>query len=252
MTSLTQSDIVAGLCDLGLYTGCNVLVHSSLSSFGHVEGGADTVIDALLEVVGESGTVIVPTLTGSESLNADNPPVFDAVKSACWTGRIPETFRQRSNAIRSLHPTHSAAAIGANAVTLTQDHLDSATPCDALSPYGKLPTLPDSFILLIGVTHISNTTFHHVEEVVGVDYHIQPGFVKAKILAGGREIVRHLMIHAYGTKRDFDIMESLYLERGIQHNGVIGNATLRLINAQKMVDLTIQCLQADKRILCAR
>lgn len=250
MPSLTQADIAAGLRDLGLYAGCNVLVHSSLSSFGHVEGGADSVINALLDVVGESGTVIVPTLTGSELLNADNPPIFNPVNSVCWTGKIPETFRQRFNAIRSLHPTHSVAAIGANAVTLTQDHLDSVTPCDALSPYGKLPSLPDSFILLIGVTHISNTTFHHVEEIVGVDYHLQPGFVQAKILADGREITRHLMLHAYGTPRNFDIMEPLYLERGIQQNGMIGSATLRLIQAQKMVDLTIQAVQADKRILC--
>jgi aminoglycoside 3-N-acetyltransferase len=252
MPSVTQSDIATGLRKLGLYTGCNVLVHSSLSSFGHVEGGADAVIDALLEVVGESGTVIVPTLTGSERLNADNPPIFDPINSACWTGRIPETLRQRFNAIRSLHPTHSVAAIGAHAVTLTQDHIDSATPCDALSPYGKLPTLPDSFILLIGVSHHSNTTFHHVEEVAGVDYHIQPGFAKATILAGGREITRHIMLHAYGSLRNFNIMETLYLERGIQQNGMIGNATLCLINARKMVDLTIQCLRADKRILLAR
>jgi aminoglycoside 3-N-acetyltransferase len=252
MASLNQSDIVSGLRELGLYTGCNVLVHSSLSSFGHVAGGADTVIDALLDVVGESGTVIVPTLTGSERLSADNPPVFDPVNSPCWTGRIPETFRQRSSAIRSLHPTHSVAAIGANATMLTQDHLDSVTPCDMLSPYGKLPTLPDSFILLIGVTHISNTTFHHVEEITGVDYHMQPELVKAKIIVEGREITRHLMIHAYGTQRNFDIMETLYLERGIQRNGVIGNATLRLINARKMVDLTVQCVQANHRILCAR
>lgn len=251
MPSLTQSDIADGLRDLGLYIGCNVLLHSSLSSFGHVEGGANAVIDALLDVVGESGTLIVPTLTGSELLNADNPPIFDPVNNKCWTGHIPETFRQRSNAIRSLHPTHSAAAIGANAITLTQDHIDSVTPCDARSPYGKLPTLPDSFILLIGVTHISNTTFHYIEEIAGVDYHIQPGFVRAKIIVDDHEIIRHLMLHAYGTKRDFDIMEPLFLERGVQQNGIIGSATLRLVNAQKMVDLTIQSLQADKRILCA-
>jgi len=252
MPSLTQSDIAAGLRDLGLYAGCNVLVHSSLSSFGHVEGGADSVIDALLEVVSESGTVIVPTLTGSERLNAENPPIFNPVSSAGWTGRIPETFRHRSNAIRSLHPTHSVAAIGANAVTLTQDHMDSVTPCDALSPYGKLPRLPDSFILLIGVTHTSNTTFHHVEEAAGLDYHMQPGFAKATIIASDREITRHLILHAYGTPRNFDIMEPLFLERGIQQNDIIGAATLRLINAQKMVDLTLQCVKADKHILCAR
>jgi aminoglycoside 3-N-acetyltransferase len=250
--TLTQADLAAGFRDLGLYVGCNVLVHSSLSSFGHVEGGADVVIDALLEVVGSAGTVIVPTLTGSEYLSAANPPVFDPATSACWTGRIPETFRQRPDAVRSFHPTHSVAAIGANAACLTQDHINSVTPCDDLSPYGKLPTLPDCYILLIGVTHLRSTTFHYVEEAVGVHYHLQPGFVRARIIIEGIELTRHLMIHAYGMARDFDIMEPLFIERNIQHISQIGDATVRLVDAKAMVDLTTRCLRADNTILCAR
>jgi aminoglycoside 3-N-acetyltransferase len=248
---LTQSDLASGFRDLGLYVGCNVLVHTSLSSFGHVEGGADSVIDALLDVVGSAGTMIVPTLTGSEDLSAANPPIFDPATSACWTGRIPETFRQRSDAIRSFHPTHSVAAIGANADFLTQDHINSVTPCDDLSPYGKLPTLPDCYILLIGVTHIRSTTFHHVEEVVGVEYHLQPGFVRARIIIEGIELTRHLMLHAYGADRNFDIMEPLFIERNIQHTSLIGDATVRLVEAKSMVDLTIRSLRADNTILCA-
>ncbi|NOX44142.1 MAG: AAC(3) family N-acetyltransferase, partial [Caldiserica bacterium] len=58
---VTKDDIVRGLRELGLEVGAIVGVHSSLSSFGYVEGGADAVIDALLEVVGEEGTVVMPT-----------------------------------------------------------------------------------------------------------------------------------------------------------------------------------------------
>jgi aminoglycoside 3-N-acetyltransferase len=249
MTSLTKQDIIAGLQALGLGTGHRVLVHSSLSSFGHVERGADTVIDALLETVGSSGTVLVPTLTGSESLSPENPPVFDPVNKPCWTGRIPETFRQRPNAIRSLHPTHSVAAIGADAHALTADHIDSLTPCDHLSPYAKLAQSDNGYILLIGVNHQSNTTMHHVEELVGVAYHMQPGLARARILVDGQEIVRHIMLHAYGSPRNFNIMEPLYLERGIQRSGQIGQATLRLIHARRMVEITAQALRANHRLL---
>ena len=69
-----RDDIVRGLRALGLAPGDVVLVHSSLGSLGHVEGGADAVIDALLDTVGTEGTVLVPTLTGSEGLDADHPP----------------------------------------------------------------------------------------------------------------------------------------------------------------------------------
>ena len=94
---ITKEIIINGLKELGLKQGDTVLVHSSLSSFGYVDGGADTVIDALLETVGKEGTVLVPTLTGSEHLSAENPPVFDVRNTPCWTGKIPETFRKRAS-----------------------------------------------------------------------------------------------------------------------------------------------------------
>lgn len=249
MATLTTHDVAAGLRAGGILDGCRVLVHSSLSSFGRVEGGADAVIDALLTAVGAEGTVVVPTLTGSEELSASNPPIFDPLTTPCWTGRIPETFRQRHEAIRSLHPTHSAAAIGADAQWLTQDHWLSATPCDEYSPYGKLATLPNGLILLIGVDHESNTTMHHVEEMVGVDYHMQRGVAQAQIIVDGQPIYRHYMLHQYGTDRDFNRLEPLYLQRDIQHNFTIGQATLRLIKAAEMVKFTTRCLIADPTIL---
>lgn len=251
MQSVTKTAIIQGLHDLGLHTGCRVLVHSALSSFGHVEGGADIVIDALLEVVGGSGTVLVPTLTGSEALSPANPPVFDPAHTPCWTGRIPETFRQRPEAIRSLHPTHSVAAIGADARRLTSMHLDSVTPCDALSPYALLAAMPDSYILLLGVTHQSNTTFHYVEEMVGVDYHMQPGFARAEIHNNGETLIRHIMLHAYGNPRNFGVMEPVFIERSIQYTTQIGAATARLVVARGMVETTAQCLRANAHILRA-
>ncbi len=57
---LTQTDIENGLQRLGLEAGYIVEVHSSLSSFGRVEGGAETVVDALMSVVGEGGAIVMP------------------------------------------------------------------------------------------------------------------------------------------------------------------------------------------------
>ena len=91
--SLSRREIAAGLRALGVPPGSKLLVHSSLSSLGHVEGGADAVIDAFLDVLGPAGTLLVPTLTGDETLSAANPPVFDPTTQPCWTGLIPETLR---------------------------------------------------------------------------------------------------------------------------------------------------------------
>ncbi|MBA7555354.1 hypothetical protein ES705_48015 [subsurface metagenome] len=46
-------ELVNGVKELGLEKGDVVLVHSSFKSFGGVEGGPQTVIDALLEVLGK-------------------------------------------------------------------------------------------------------------------------------------------------------------------------------------------------------
>lgn len=252
MTTVTKADIIKGLRDLGLFPGSKVLVHSSLSSFGQVEGGVETVIDALLATVDEQGTVLVPTLTGSELLSPENPPVFDPANTPCWVGRIPETFRQRPEAIRSINPTHSVAAIGADADLLTRFHRYSITPGDEQSPYLRLAGLPDGYVLLLGVGHESNTTFHSAEELVGVDYHMMPGLVPAKVLLDGVEQTLHVMLHQYGTPRNFPIMESIFIERGIQRTGKIGDATVRLMRSGPMVDAIVRALRADPTILIAK
>ena len=57
---ITREFLVANLKRIGIKQG-DVLLHTSLSSFGHVEGGPDTVIDALLEALGTKGTILMST-----------------------------------------------------------------------------------------------------------------------------------------------------------------------------------------------
>jgi aminoglycoside 3-N-acetyltransferase len=126
--NVTRMMISDRLRSLGVKNGDILLVHSSLSRFGHVEGGADAVIDGILDAVGTEGTVLVPTLTGSDKLSPANPPIFDVLNTPSWTGIIPETFRKRPEAVRSLHPTHSVAAIGKKAREITANHEKCNTP----------------------------------------------------------------------------------------------------------------------------
>lgn len=250
MKSITSDEISEGLSQLGLPQGAKVLVHSSLSSFGHVEGGADAVIDAVLNAVAPDGTVLVPTLTATALHSPENPPAFDPVNTPCWTGRIPETFRNRPQAVRSLHPTHSVAAIGAHAEELTKDHTFSISPCDEKSPFGKLSEHEDGFVLLLGAGYGSITNLHHAEELAGVDYHMQKGFTKATLIVDGEEVTRNYMLHQWGTPRDFSILESLFVDRGVQRKTQIGNSDVRLLSAAGIATTTLACLRSDSRILC--
>ena len=68
-----KQKLIHDLSALGLCPGDTVIVHSSLSALGHVEGGADTVIDALKELLTEEGTLLFPALSFRDSCAlADN------------------------------------------------------------------------------------------------------------------------------------------------------------------------------------
>ena len=107
---LTQSDIEKGLRALGLRSGQAVEVHSSLRSFGRVEGGADTVANALLAVVGPKGAVLMSNYPLSRPL-----PLNDEERAAGigWklrllaedsnektaTGAVSDAFRRRAGVL---------------------------------------------------------------------------------------------------------------------------------------------------------
>ncbi|WP_274363021.1 aminoglycoside N(3)-acetyltransferase [Paenibacillus thermotolerans] len=241
--------LVQDLRHLGLQEGDQVLVHSSLSSIGQVDGGADTVIDALLSAVGpNSGTVLVPTLTGTSNDSKLHPPHFHARASGCWTGKIPETFRMRKEASRSLHPTHSVAAIGADAVNLTTGHEDCWTPCGYGSPYYRLARRKGK-ILLLGVTLESNTTFHGVEELAGVDYHLQTEPATVWITDERERLIeRTLLLHDWGTPRTFSVIHDLLLEQGIMRRGAVGEAQCLIIDTEPMLELALEQLRGKPRL----
>jgi aminoglycoside 3-N-acetyltransferase len=243
--SVDQSDISAGLRSLGLREGQHVLVHSSLSSIGRVDGGAATVVRALLEVVGPTGTILAPTLTGDENVGPHRRLVFEVDSTPGWTGAVSECLRGWDGAVRSRHPTHSVAALGAGAERLTRRHEDCVTPCGAGSPYERLAADEDGVILLLGCDHESNTTWHHVEEVAGVDYHLQPTPVRAEIRDPDGTTFRDLWVHRYGTPRNFGAIEGLLQQRGHQVEGSVGGAVARLLSAAGAVSVGLQVLQAD-------
>ena len=147
--------IVAGLRRLALRGGDRVMVHSSLSRFGYVEGGAYTVIEALLEVVGRTGTLLMPTF------NHGRARVFDRENTPSYNGRITETFRHSPGVLRGNHPTHPYAAIGPDAARYLRDSRLAIT-WGPESPLGRL-VADGGWILLLGVAHGNSTAQHHGE-----------------------------------------------------------------------------------------
>lgn len=106
---MKKTELIAEFKKIGLQEGMNLEVHSSLSSFGYIDGGADTVVDALMECVTEQGSIFMPALRLSPEL-----PLTEKDKALGITvkikvlpensprtamGIIADTFRQREGVV---------------------------------------------------------------------------------------------------------------------------------------------------------
>ena len=146
---LTEKQMTQDLKDLGICEGDSVITHSSFKSLGEVDGGAETVINSFRNAVGESGTVIFPTLCQEDWLNVYKNWHLDAPSDV---GYLTNYFRKLPGALRSNQATHSVAAIGKDAEYITQTHGQSGLR------YGMFGDTP-----FLGVNSRKCTFRHYVE-----------------------------------------------------------------------------------------
>ena len=161
---VTKPDLINGLKQVGLTPGMNVMVHSSLSKFGYVKGGADTIIDALMEIITEQGTLLFPTFVHDTC--HENNEIFDVRSTPSTNGIIPNAFLKRDGVFRSNAPTHAFAAWGKNKEKYILNHenvdtMGEGSPLDLLMKDG-------GYCLLLGVNYHANTFHHCVEMLEGV------------------------------------------------------------------------------------
>lgn len=175
---VSAAEIEAGLRELGVRGGDLLLVHCSLSSFGHVAGGEQAMVEALRVVAGRFGTIVMP----SQSWQLCDPDFLDdptldaaareAMRSALpaydtrltptrTMGRVAELFRTLPDAVRSPHPHRSFAAEGPAAESITARH-ELAEPFGEDSPLARLYA-EEATVLLLGVGYESCTALHLAE-----------------------------------------------------------------------------------------
>ncbi len=216
------------LKNLGITSTDVILMHSSLSSLGYVEGGANTVIQTLLSVLSQ-GTLLVPALSYS-SVTAENP-VFSVNETPSCVGKISETFRLTSGVIRSVHPTHSVCGIGKYAAEILSKHINSTTPAGANSPFALLPKYGGK-ILMLGCGLRPNTSMHAIEEL------IRPAYLMNKELRlytltdkDGKTTQKYYETHNFkNTVQRYDRLQKVM---EIKEGKVLG-ATCHLIDSQTM------------------
>jgi aminoglycoside N3'-acetyltransferase len=151
---------------IGLEPGAVVCVHSALSRLGYVQGGEEAVIDAVLDVIGPNGCLLMPgfSVGGFMADYIRGGAVFEVNRTPSQGGAVTETFRRRPGVLRSAHPTNSLLALGREADEILRDHQYSLTPYGFNTPYGRLVEREDTFILMLE-THVQSL-LHHIQERV--------------------------------------------------------------------------------------
>ncbi len=222
------------LVDLEIKPTDTLLIHSSMKSIGEVAGGADTVLDVLMDYFREVGLLVFPTLSYRD-IHAKNPR-FDVRSTPCCVGILPELFRQRSGVVRSLHPTHSVAAFGRDAAEFTAGHEKADTPAPVGSPWWKLLKRRGK-IMFIGTGISCNTFLHGVDEWLEmpgiVFYFAEPLEV---VDYNGKVIASPQHRHCLGRNAYFGSLESRFDACGALKRGKFGDADVHLLDWEKMAD----------------
>jgi aminoglycoside 3-N-acetyltransferase len=220
-----------------------LLMHSSFKSIGEVEGGADTVLDALSEYM-QDGLLVLPTHTWSY-INAENPRFYVETSPSC-IGILPELFRKRSGVVRSYHPTHSVAALGRDAASFVEGNERCDTPCHRESPWGKLLDR-QATIILVGVDLRRNTFIHGIEEWLDIPGRLTDSHEELfTVLGDGTEIpVPSRRHHGLSWSEHFWKVESLLEEQGAIQRSQLGDANVWVCDTVKMTDILSDMLRKN-------
>ena len=228
-----------------------VLLHASMSAFGQVNGGVETVVGALLSLY---DIVLAPAFTFKTMIIPESGPDENAIQYGSGRDRnkmaeffqadmpadrlmgvIAETIRCRPNAGRSTHPILSFTGINADSI-LSLQTLEN--------PLGPVQGIYDQngWVLLMGVDHTVNTSLHYAERLAG-----RRQFVRWALT--GKGVVQCPGFP--GCSNGFQAVHP-YLEafsRSVQS----GSAVIQAVPMPALIDTTVNLIrQIPEFLLCSR
>lgn len=248
---VTYRSLVRSLRALQIEPGRPVIVHSSLSAFGSVQGGSQVVVGALLEIF---ESVLAPTFTYKTLVVPETGPPDNAVQYGNHTdrnkmaeffypdmpadrlmGRIAESLRKHPQAYRSGHPVLSFAGVN------VRKYLEKQMLNEPFAPIAAMVD-DDGWVLLMGVDQTSNTSIHLGERLAGRKTYTRWALMSDMVVRCGN--------FPYCSD-GFNAIQSLMdpFARKVR----IGTATVQAIPLRELIETTRQLIQADPTaLLCNR
>lgn len=255
-----KQDVLDAFAKVGVKKGQTIIVHTSLSQLGFVCGGAEIIIEALMESVGEEGTIMMPTqswknLDPTTGVHWEEPEEWWQIIRDNWPayrkeitptntmGAVAEMFRKWPGALRSEHPARSVAAYGKHAEFLTEGH-DLSNIFGEGSPIGKLYEL-DGYVLLIGVGYDKNTSIHLAD--VRAEYPGKHNCTEySAIMENGKRVWK-----AYDTLfvdgEDFEDIGTAFEKEGKACKESLGNGTITFMRQRDIVDFAVNWIEQNRK-----
>ena len=234
----TKDDILNQLASLGAPQDSIVLMHSSFSLVGSIEGGAVTLLDALIEYFTKDGGLFcIPTHTWH---NLDKDIALDMNDSGTCLGLLPDMAASDARGIRSKNPTHSMVVFGdrERALDFIKDEVKVASFTDPVGCYGKIYR-EGGYILLMGVAHNKNTYLHCVDEMIKTPNRMSDTPMDLTVKLSSGELVTSSITPLYSDFTNdislrFVKYETAFRYHGAIRDGFIGNAPTQLCDARIM------------------
>lgn len=253
---ITINDIVKDLRRLGVREGDAVLVHASLSRLGWVCGGPQAMVQALMQTVGDEGTLIMPAQTGDWS----DPAEWGILRfQRSGMRRFIGSFRL---SIQLYHPRGEwvvlrscserfqrrcaqrtrrfLCANGKYAELITSEHMLSPQ-FGMASPLGKLYGL-GAKVLMLGTGYESCTSFHLAE---AMSERLPTKQLGTAIYEGDERVWKWFTDFAYDSE-DFGRIGQFYDHEGSVQKGAVGSAESRLFDLKEAVDFAKQWLMIHR------
>lgn len=249
---LTLDKLIQELKNCGIEEGDSILVHSSFSKIGFVEGGPKTFVDGLLAAIGTSGNLLMPSSpnAGYQLDYIRNLNEFDVRNDASKMGAITEYFRTLPGVKRSESPTEPVCCLGPKADWFTNGHLGEITPYTENSPFARL-SKANGKILYVGVTLDNAGTSLHVLEDAVEDFKF-PVYYPEEFPVSVKKIDGTLIpvtvkVHnpEQSAKRKCDELLPLFESKGVMKYAAIGKAKTLVFDASKMLEVMIESYNTD-------
>jgi len=251
MPKLTINKIEQGLRHLGLKKGDIVLVQSSLSKIGPIngidlhdrEGFAGAIFKAFSSVIDvpKSGTLVVPTFTHEY---ARNKVPFIYEESPSEVGLFTEYLRKLTGSYRSLHPINSFCAIGRNKYKICKDLSISCYGYNSV--FDRLYQL-NAKMMFLGCNMRHMTLKHHLEQMVALPYVYMKSYF-TPVHKNGKQVKLPFLCVVRYLKGKVENNDCSQFQRHLQRKRMlcktkIGNAQTLLVSIRNAFDEGYKLLQ---------